>query len=198
MAIVGVATGTAVGLTLDITYSFAAGWAAASAVYLVWIWILIGGMDSEQTRDHATREDPGRATSDLLVLGATVASLGAVALIIGRARSLHGGAQTGVAALAVVSVALSWLLIHTLYCLRYARVYFSEPIGGIDFNSPDEPPRYVDFAYVSFDLGQTFQISDTDLQTTELRAIVLRHTLLSYVFNTVILAATINLVSSLG
>jgi uncharacterized membrane protein len=77
-------------------------------------------------------------------------------------------------------------------------VYYSEPIGGIDFNTSEEDPRYVDFAYLSFDLGMTFQVSDTNLHTSELRAIVLRHTLLSYVFGSVVLATTINLVAGLG
>ena len=89
-----------------------------------------------------------------------------------------------IAAMALASVALSWLLIHTLFTLRYASQYYGGEPGGIDFNS-EQRPRYVDFAYVAFSVGMTFQISDTDLRTTKLRGTVLRHALLSYVFGTV-------------
>ena len=81
--------------------------------------------------------------------------------------------------------------------LRYAHFCYTEPVGGINFNTPDENPRYSDFAYVSFNLGMTYQISDTELRTSELRRVVFWHTLLSYVFGTVILAAAISLVTAL-
>lgn len=198
MAVFGVAVGVAVGYFTDPVYGLAGGWAGASAFYVVWVWLVVGRLDAEKTSAHATREDPGSAISESLVLTASVASLGNVALLIIRAHTVHGAAQGAVAGLALFSVALSWVLVHTLYMLRYARVYYSEPIGGIDFNNPEEPPRYIDFAYLSFDLGMTFQVSDTALRTSQLRSIVLRHTLLSYIFGSVVLATTINLVAGLG
>jgi uncharacterized membrane protein len=67
----------------------------------------------------------------------------------------------------------------------------------VDFNQ-DDPPRYADFAYLAFTIGMTFQVSDTDLKTTEIRATALRHALLSYLFGSVILAATINLIAGLA
>jgi uncharacterized membrane protein len=81
--------------------------------------------------------------------------------------------------------------------LRYARLYYTEPQGGIDFNQ-DEPPAYRDFAYLAFTLGMTYQVSDTALKNSTIRITVLRHTLLSYVLGAVVLAATINLVVGLG
>ena len=88
------------------------------------------------------------------------------------------------------------MLLHTLFTLRYARIYYTQK-GGIDFNQTD-PPRYSDFAYFSFTLGMTFQVSDTDITTATIRATVLRHALLSFVFGSVILATTINLVAGLS
>lgn len=173
------------------------GWAAACLAYTVWVWTRVWRMGPEQTRAHATTEDPSRATSDSLVLLASVASLVAVGVIVVQASTATGVEQGLLAGFAVVSVALSWLLIHTLYTLHYARMYFSQPEGGIDFNQV-EPPQYSDFAYLSFDLGMTFQVSDTTLRSTAFRKEVLKHTLLSYLFGSVILATTINLVAGLS
>lgn len=194
----GVIVTIIVGFAASWWYAPVAGWAAACLLYIAWVWIVIGRLDANGTQTHATREDPGNAISESLILTTCVASLAAVTVLLVRAHLVHGFEQGAVAALALASVALSWTLIHTLFTLRYARVYYSDPIGGIDFNNPDELPRYVDFAYLSFDLGMTFQVSDTSLRTSQLRGIVLRHTLLSYVFGTVILATTINLVVGLG
>lgn len=173
------------------------GWAVAALVYSSWVWLVIGRMDAESTAGHATEEDPSRATTDLLILGASLASLAAVAVILIAAHETHGTPQVLLAALAVVSVGLSWLLVHTLFTLRYARLYYRGDVGGIDFNQA-EPPQYSDFAYLAFTLGMTFQVSDTNIQTHEIRSTALRHSLLSYVFGSIILAVIINLVAGLS
>ncbi|QDZ16679.1 DUF1345 domain-containing protein [Humibacter ginsenosidimutans] len=197
MLVVGIIAGTTIGLTGSWWYAAVGGWAAACAVYIAWVWIVIGRFDGETTKLHATREDPGRAMSELLIVLIAIASLLAVAVLLVHTSRTHGVAQAAGAGAAVLSVALSWTLLHTLYTLRYARIYYSDPIGGIDFND-DEDPRYVDFAYLSFDLGMTYQVSDTNIRTSQLRSVILRHTLLSYVFGTVVLASTINLVAGLA
>lgn len=191
-----VVVGTAIGVTLSWWYAAAGGWAAACAVYIAWVWLVCGRFDGATTRLHARREDPGRTVSELLIVCVTIASLAAVVILLLHTSKAHGGAQLAGAIMAVLSVALSWTLLHTLYMLRYARLYYQDPVGGIDFNG-DEEPRYVDFAYLAFDLGMTFQVSDTNIGTTQLRSVILRHTLLSYVFGTVILATTVNLVAGL-
>lgn len=86
---------------------------------------------------------------------------------------------------------------HTIFTLRYAQLYYTEPAGGIDFNQ-EERPSFRDFAYLSLTIGMTFQVSDTDLQTSPIRSTALRHALLSYLFGAVILAAAINLIVSLA
>lgn len=197
MAIAGVVAGLVVGVTTSWLLAAAAGWATACVVYIAWVWLVIARLDPEQTREHATREDPGHRVTDALVLIASVVSLAAVVLILVVARSEHGVARAGVAVLAVASVALSWLLVHTLYTVRYARMYYTAPVGGVDFNQA-EPPRYSDFAYLAFTLGMTFQVSDTNLRSSALRSVVIWHTLLSYVFGSVILASIVNLIAGLG
>ena len=83
------------------------------------------------------------------------------------------------ASLAVVSVAVSWLSVHTIFTLRYALLYYTQPVRGIGFNQ-QQPPDYRDFTYVALTLGMTFQVSDTELQDSDIRATALRHALLSY------------------
>jgi uncharacterized membrane protein len=103
----------------------------------------------------------------------------------------------GRAALAVFSVFESWLMVHTVYTLRYARLYYSGTPGGIDFNG-DNAPDYRDFAYLAFTIGMTFQVSDTAIQSKEIRRAVLRHAWLSFPLLAVIIASTVNLVSGLA
>ena len=79
----------------------------------------------------------------------------------------------------VGSVALAWASVHTVFTTRYARIYYTGPDEGVDFNE-DDPPRYSDFAYLAFTIGMTFQVSDTDLKTKEVRATAFKHALLSY------------------
>lgn len=174
------------------------GWDVAAATFIIWIWVTtIALMSPAETAAHATRQDPGKAASDVVVLIAAVASLAAVGVVLVQATAAKGIAQDLLAGFGVASVALSWFAIHTLFTLRYAQLYYSAPTGGIDFNQ-EGPPRYLDFAYVAFSVGMTFQISDTDLQTTQIRATALRHGLLSFLFGSFILATTINLIASLG
>jgi len=153
-------------------------------------------MDAPTTQAHATADDPGRASSDVIVLVA-VASLAAVGVVLVKASSATGLTQGLLAGLGVLSVALSWFAVHTLFMLRYAMLYYLDPVGGIDFNQ-DEKPVYTDFAYLAFTLGMTFQVSDTDLKTHTIRATALRHGLLSYLFGAVILATTVNFLVSIA
>jgi uncharacterized membrane protein len=197
MLMVGAIAGVGTGLAGQWGYAPVVGWTAASSTFSAYVWTVITRMTPEQTAAHATREDPSRAATELLILAANLASLAAVGYVLIRANSLQGAARGLLAGLAVASVAASWLLVHTLYTLRYARLYYSDKPGGVDFNQ-DEPPRYTDFAYLAFTLGMTYQVSDTDLQIHAVRATALRHGLLSYLYGSVILATVINLVAGLS
>ena len=98
-------------------------------------------------------------------------------------------------ALALASVVLAWTSIHTVFLLRYARLYYSSPVGGIDFGG--EAPDYRDFAYLALTIGMTFQVSDTDLLGKRVRRVALHHALLSYVFGTGIVAIAVSSVGAL-
>jgi uncharacterized membrane protein len=195
-AITGLAASVITAALADWDYAPSVGWVCAAAVFLAWTWYAIRGMDADETAAHATREDPSKRATELLILSASVASLGGVGYLLVQASTATGAAQGFAAALGVVSVAISWLVVHTLFTLRYALLYYTGN-DGVDFNQA-AAPRYTDFAYLAFTIGMTFQVSDTTLTTHVMRATALRHTLLSYLFGSLILAAAVNLVASLG
>jgi uncharacterized membrane protein len=154
-------------------------------------------LDAKSAESDAKREDPSRDLTDLLLLGAAVASLAAVGVELLGAGGASGGARFLQAALALASVFVSWSLIHTVFTLKYARLYYSGTPGGIDFNGTGAPD-YHDFAYLSFTIGMTFQVSDTNIESRQIRRTVLRHAWVSFPLVAVIIAASINLVSGLA
>jgi uncharacterized membrane protein len=194
--IVGVAAGLVVSVPFTWRIGILGGWDAAALLLMLSLWPTIWPMDGDQTAAHAVREDPSKPLADLLIVGACLASLLGVLLVIlgGKDKGANQGLSVGVA---VASVLVSWLLVQTNFTTRYARLYYTGVDGGIDFKS-DENPKYSDFAYVAFTLGMTYQVSDTDLQSQVMRATALRHALVSYVFGAVIIASTINLVAGLS
>ena len=194
--VVGVVAGAIVSVWTIWQAAVLIGWDVSVATFLVWIWFALWGMSARETRTHANREDPSIHLSEVLWLSAGVAVLAAVGLLLLRAGSATGGNKAYLITLGVVSVMLSWTLVHTVFTLRYARAYYSAPVGGIDFNE-DDPPTYPDFAYLAMTIGMTFQVSDTNLTTKKIRRIALGHALLSYLFGAVIVALVINVVSSL-
>ena len=172
------------------------GWDVAALLLITWIWWAVGRLSPEGSRTHAKREDTSIRLTELVVLAAGVALLAAVGLALVRAGQATGDTKAYLISLGITSVALSWGLVHTVFTLRYARSYYSEPVGGIDFNE-DDPPTYLDFAYLALTIGMTFQVSDTNLTSKSIRRIALSHALLSYLFGAVIVALVINVVSSL-
>ncbi len=172
------------------------GWDAAAIVYLAWMWWTVSRLKTSDTSGFALREDSSRGLMDFVLLFGSIASLGAVATVL-----LSGGHSTAETAwragLGVFSVVLSWALTHTIFMLRYAELYYTDSPGGVEFGGTTRP-TFKDFAYLSFTLGMTFQVSDTGFRSTAFRSLALRHALLSYLFGTVIVATTINLVAGLS
>lgn len=168
------------------------GLGLAGAVFVGTGWWVLSAMDAEATRRNAEREDFRPVVDELLVVGFALAGLGGVVTLL-----LSGGSDAGLGApaLAVVAVFMAWAALHLMYATHYAYVYYAVASpGGIDFNAPNYDPQYRDFLYFSYNLGMTYQVSDTAVTSPAVRAVVMRHCLLSYVFGTAILATTINLV----
>jgi uncharacterized membrane protein len=148
-AAVGVLTGVSLAVAGAGRYAPAIAWDVAAAVLLAWVWFTIWPMGADDTAAHATREDPTRPVTDVVLLAAAVVSLAAVGFLLLQASSAKGSAQDLLAGVGVGTVALSWLLVHTVFTLRYALLYYTGRDGGIDFNQ-STPPRYSDFAYLAF------------------------------------------------
>lgn len=189
--------GIAAGLVVGRPYAPAVGWIVVAAIYLAWTWLLVGRMDEIRTAEHARHaheEDGTRRFTQVVMVLASIASLGGVGYLL-TAESAKGG-DVGAAVVGILSVAASWFAVHTVFMLRYARQYYTGPPNGIDFNQ-DEPPAYADFAYLAFTLGMTYQVSDTNLRNRAIRSTALTQAMLSFLLGAVILAMTLNLVVGL-
>ncbi|MFD8961698.1 DUF1345 domain-containing protein [Streptomyces anulatus] len=193
-AVVGAAVGALVGVLLaNAPLGILVGIAAAETLFVVAGWLVLWPMDAAATHDNAQREEFRPVAEELVVVGAALSGLVGIVLLllIGNSDLSHAAA-----ALALCGVFMSWAALHLMYAARYAYIYYRPPGGGIDFNTK-EPPRYIDFLYFSYNLGMTYQVSDTNVSTSRIRAVALRHCLLSYVFGASILATTINLVAGI-
>ncbi|CAM5740525.1 hypothetical protein MAUB1S_02047 [Mycolicibacterium aubagnense] len=167
---------------------------ATAAGYVIWALAVLWRMDPERTRSHAGEADVDDEVGDLVLLLILTASLAAIGILLWSANAADKAAYAGMSLAAILS---AWALLHTMYTARYARLYYDGEPGGIDFNTRDVDPQYSDFYYFSFNLGMTYQVSDTNVTTSQIRAEVLRHCLFSYIYGTVIIACTINLVINL-
>ena len=176
-----------------------AAWNLAALTLLVLSWTVLLRATPASTRQRATAEDPGRYGVFLTVIVSSFVSL-AAAIYALRSGTPRSGLLEG---LAVAAVMLGWLVTHTGYTFRYARIYYSpdergEAMKGLGFPG-DEEPDDMDFAYFSFTLGMAFQVSDVTVTSSDLRRTVLFHCLQSFVFNTIIVALALNfLFGSIG
>ena len=192
----GAVAGVVASLLTPLSASILLGWDVAVLIYLAWTWSAVQGLDPEVTAQLAKREDPSTPVADLVVIGAGTAMLAAVGFALAKAGEAAGGMKAYLVTLGLVSVVLSWAVVHTVFALKYARAYYAEPAGGIEFNE-DEPPNYIDFAYYAFTVGMTFQVADTNITSRAVRRTTLHHALLSYLFGSVLLGLVINVVATL-
>lgn len=169
-------------------------WDIAGFVLLAIACVIIVRADSRETRRRAAAYDPGRGVVWLIVLAASAFGLFAAAVVLRQGRapsSLEGQLHI---ALCIATVMISWLLTHSAFTLRYAHLFYGgKHEGGIEFPGGEDPDD-LDFAYFAFTIGMTFQVSDTNVKGRGIRRTVLRHALLSFMYNTVILALALNLI----
>lgn len=197
ITLVGLCVGISATLLMSVLLGPLIGWDAAALTYLIWAWRVLWPRDCHETAELAVREDPSRAIRDVVLLVAGLASLLAVGILLATDRSVRGLDRELHIGLGILSVLLSWTVVHTVFAARYARLYYTGADGGVEFHE-EEPPQYTDFVYLSFTIGMTFQVADTDLTTKSMRTTVLGHALLSFLFGAVIIAATINLLAGLA
>jgi uncharacterized membrane protein len=192
----GAVTASVAWLTMPVVASILLGWDVAVVLYLIWTGASVWKLDPARTAQLAKREDPSTPVAELVVLLAGTAMLAAVGFTLVKAGQTAGGLKAYLVTIGLISVVLSWAVVHTVFGLRYARAYYSEPVGGIEFNEA-EPPNYTDFAYYAFTVGMTFQVADTNITARAVRRTTLHHALLSYLFGSVLLGIVINVVATL-
>ena len=195
-----VAAATAGGVTLAIASlvtpwqgAVLLGWIAFAGVFLGWVLRLVT-TDDIDIAAAATRDDPSRTYASIVEVTASVGCLVGVGFALDKANEGGGRYNVALVVLGIVSVLVSWAVLHSVYLLHYAHLYYEGVDGGIDFND-DEPPTFADFAYLAFTVGMTYQVSDTSFTTREMRRHALTHAVLSFLFGTFILAVTINVVA---
>lgn len=178
-------------------------WDLGTICFLALTWAIISTASPEQTNQSATDQDQSGAALLTLVFIADTASLGAVGL------NMHGVPKVdmvGHLIVSIIAIICSWLLVHTMFTMHYAHRYYRagllnksddpDEAGGLDFPG-DEPPHYLDFAYFSFVIGMTSQVSDVQITSPAMRRLALIHGVLSFAFNTVILALSVNILAGL-
>ena len=197
---VGIAAGLGLSLRYTTPVAVLGGWNAGGLALLAVAWLIIGTADAPATGQRAAAEDPGRSAVTVLVLLSSLAGVLAVTVLVGKPEAIAPKEQIELVALCLSTVVVSWTLTHTAFTLRYAHLYYREDdegVGGAEFPG-GAPPSYLDFAYLAFTVGMTFQVSDTQVSSRQIRQTVLVHAMLSFVYSTAILAFILNLVASMA
>jgi uncharacterized membrane protein len=179
-------------------------WISFAMAIIIMDWIIIMSSHPREVRKIAKLQDSSRTFLFLFVVAASIASMGAVVFLLKSSKGLHGAAINEHILLAIVAVIVSWWLLHTIFTLKYAHMYYDtdkddgtpRPGGGLEFPGNEEPD-YLDFVYFSFVLGMTFQVSDVEIASKHIRRLAWMHGLLSFGYNTAILALSINVISGM-
>jgi len=189
---------------LPLWIAMIASWNAFAFSSLTLAWLGMFLTDARTRVKEAHLQDSHRSTIFSCIVAASFAGLVGACFLLSSAKTAGGSEAIRHVALAASTVISSWLLVHTMLSLHYAHVYYcdcdesetSSATGGLSFPG-DEAPEFLDFAYFSFVIGMTFQVSDVEVTSQTIRRLVLFHGLLSFAFNTVIVAFSINLASTL-
>jgi uncharacterized membrane protein len=181
-------------------------WCAGLVVYLCLAWWLCHGFDARRTRERAQAQDEPSAVLFLVLLLANLACVAAITVLMQQSRDLSGLQRGLHIGLSVLALAASWLFIQTIFTFRYAHRYYFEEKQTELLNRPDGPglqfpggkdPDYFDFLYYAHVVGMTSQVSDVQVTSREMRRLTLVHSVLSFGFNMLILALSINVVAGL-
>jgi uncharacterized membrane protein len=180
---------------------FLIAWNVAALTYLGLAWTVIANCDATMTRHQVRSQDASTHAIFLLVLTASFASTAAIGILLGNLKDLAFGPRFIHVTLSVVALTSSWLLIHTLYSFHYAHRFYAQQDDsdaeprGLHFPGSSDPD-YFDFAYYSFVIGMTSQVSDVAVTARHMRRLTLIHAIVSFLFNIAILALSINIIAS--
>ncbi|MEO7885581.1 MAG: DUF1345 domain-containing protein [Polaromonas sp.] len=187
-------------LPLDWQFRGLLGWCVGIGVYLLLAWWLCVRFDAKRTRERAQAQDEPSVVLFLLMLLAILACVAAITVMMQQSRGLSGMERALHIMLSVAALGASWLFMQTIYAFRYAHRYYyeekrKEPDGpGLQFPGGLDPD-YFDFLYYAHVVGMTSQVSDVQVTSREMRRLTLVHSVLSFGFNMLILALSINVVA---
>ncbi|HZT87029.1 MAG TPA: DUF1345 domain-containing protein [Stellaceae bacterium] len=198
---VGAAVGLALPASLGTTIRSIVGWDVSMVLFLALVLAMVMRATPASMRHRAESEDEGRWAFLLLMAGAAFFSMFAILGMLREAKSASSGVTAVLALLAGATILLSWLTVHTVFAVHYALDYFRDVARrrkpGLAFPEEHGSPDYWDFLYFSFVIGMTCQVSDVQVLTQPWRRLVLAHGFVSFLFNTVVLALSINLMAGL-
>ena len=175
-------------------------WDVGAGLYLALAWIMMGRATVDHMRWRARLQDDGAAMVLFLTVAAATASLGAIVMELSGLKSLPPAWQGIHIGLVATTFAASWLLVHTAFALHYAHAYYVAlgQAGSAPLEFPrQEAPVYLDFLYFSLVVGMTSQTADVAIASTRIRRLAMAHGLIAFVFNTTLLALSINIAASL-
>lgn len=187
---------------LDHTIRAILGWDTGVVVYLVQSAVLFIAEPAERMAANAEAQEEGEWTIFALTVAAVAFSFAAIVSEFASMKDATGTQRNLHIALVAVTLFVSWMMTHTTFAFRYAHEYYGKQPGqpdidrGLEFPG-EQRPDYLDFMYFSLVLGMTFQVSDVQITSRKLRRLAAVHGLLSFLFNTIILALTVNLAAGL-
>ncbi len=187
---------------LEVIVKIMIGWGVFALSYIITSWIVFFGQKPAQIRELSKQEDGSRLYVFSLIIIASFGSLFTVLLLM-LSQNGKDTPQIVFIPVAVSAMMFSWIMVHTIFAFHYAHLYYGDDTNnstthaeGLEFPK-EKKPDYLDFAYFSFVIGMTFQVSDTAVTSRSIRRLVLLHGMLSFGLNTFVVALTINLVAGL-
>lgn len=180
----------------------AIAWNLGALVYLLFAFRLMRSCDGNQVRSRAAKQDDSRVVILALILLAIASSFAAITGLINEAKAAKDWAKIAYIALSCITIVSSWAVTQVVFTLHYAHDYYRpaahalDAKGGLDFPG-DTLPDYWDFLYFATSIGATSQTSDVAITSKALRRLVTLHAVVSFFFNTTVLALTINIAASL-
>ncbi|SDP23746.1 Uncharacterized membrane protein [Mucilaginibacter sp. OK268] len=181
-------------------------WIAFALTIIIMDWVIILSSHPMEVRKIARIQDSSRTLIFLFVIVASIVSTLAIFFLLKSSKHLSPEAVTEHVLLGMASVIVSWILVHTIFTLRYAHMYYTtdvdddgkkKTLGGLEFPGDEKQPDYLDFVYFSFVIGMTFQVSDVEISSRQIRRLAWIHGMISFAFNTAIVALSINVISGL-
>jgi uncharacterized membrane protein len=175
-------------------------WDAGVGLYLILAWTMMARSSLEQIRQRARDQDEGAPVVLMMTVGAAVASLAAIVLELIGVKAYAATEQVLHFALATLTILFSWALVHTAFALHYAHEFYAD--GDIPVRWPlvfpgQDNPDYFDFLYFAFVIGTTSQTADVSIATSAMRRLALAHGIVSFFFNTTLLAIMVNIAAGL-